>query len=299
MPSKLSAESLVFGEGPFLLYKNRVRKAPQLKGMIIMAKFCSLFSSSSGNCTLVASGKTKILIDAGVSAKRIKEALLSRDIDPKAISAIFVTHEHSDHTKGIRVLASNFAIPVYATDGTMDGLAKDGILTGKFPVNIIERNSQTEIGDLVIKSFSTPHDSNESCGYTVTFPDERKAAVATDIGHITNDLISNLIGCDLVMLESNHDIGMLQAGPYPYYLKERILSDYGHLSNEACANVAAELIEKGTTRLFLGHLSEQNNYPPLAFQTTYAAISATGAKENIDYILKVNPKENLDDIVRF
>lgn len=267
--------------------------------MIIMAKFCSLFSSSSGNCTLAASGKTKILIDAGVSAKRIKEALLSRDIEPKTISAIFVTHEHSDHTKGIRVLASSFGIPVYATDGTMEGLANSGILSGKFPVNIIERTSQTEIGDLIIKSFPTPHDSNESCGFTIDFPDERKAAVATDIGHITNTIMSNLVGCDLVMLESNHDIGMLETGPYPYYLKERILSDIGHLSNEACANVAAELVEKGTTRLFLGHLSEQNNYPPLAYQTSIAAISDTGAKENIDYILKVNPKENLEDIVRF
>lgn len=264
-----------------------------------MAKFCSLFSSSSGNCTFVASGKTRILIDAGVSAKRIKEALLSRDIDPKTLSAIFVTHEHSDHTKGIRVLASGFGIPVYATDGTMDGMANDGILTGKFPVNIIERDGQAEVGDLLIRSFSTPHDSNESCGFTVTFPDERKAAIATDIGHMTNEIMSNLIGCDLVMLESNHDIGMLENGPYPYYLKKRILSDFGHLSNEACASAAAELVEKGTTRLFLGHLSEQNNYPPLAYQTSIAAISDMGARENIDYILKVNPKENLEDMVRF
>lgn len=267
--------------------------------MIILAKFCSLFSSSSGNCTFIASNKTRILIDAGVSAKRIKEALTDRDIDPKSLDAIFVTHEHSDHTKGIRVLASGFGIPVFATDGTMESMADDGIINGKFPVHIIERNGKTEIGDLLVESFETPHDSNESCGYTVTFPDERKAAVATDIGHITNEIMARLIGCDLVMLESNHDIGMLQNGPYPYYLKERILSDVGHLSNEACSSAAAELVEKGTTRLFLGHLSEQNNYPPLAYQTSLAAICETGAKENIDYILKVNSKENLEDIVRF
>ena len=266
--------------------------------MMNLARFCSLFSSSSGNATFLGSSKTGILIDAGVSAKRIKDALISREIDPRSISAIFVTHEHSDHIKGIRVLASSFNIPVYATAGTLRGLEEAGILNGKFPVCEISENGN-EIGDLHIKSFKTPHDSLESCGFRIEFPDGRKAAVATDIGCVTNEVLGGVLGCDLVMLESNHDVGMLRNGPYPYYLKRRILSDRGHLSNENCAAVARDLVERGTARLFLGHLSTENNVPQLAFQTSLCTIDELGAKNGRDYILTVNPKENTEDIVRF
>lgn len=266
--------------------------------MIILARFCSLFSSSSGNATFVGSSKTGILVDAGVSAKRIKEALLNREIDPSSLSAIFVTHEHSDHIKGIRVLASNFKIPVYATAGTLKGLEEAEVLNGKFPVFELDPNGN-EIGDLFVRSFETPHDSYQSCGYQIEFPDGRKAAVATDIGCVTNTVLNAVIGCDLVMLESNHDVGMLQNGPYPYYLKRRILSDRGHLSNENCAAVARDLVERGTARIFLGHLSTENNVPELAFQTSLCAIGESGASLGKDYILKVNPKENFEDLVRF
>ncbi len=266
--------------------------------MIKLARFCSLFSSSSGNSTFIGSAKTGILIDAGVSAKRIKTALSDRDIDPASIAAIFVTHEHTDHIKGIRVLASNFHIPVYATEGTLRGLEDADMLNNKFPVFVMP-DEGVQVGDMFIKSFRTPHDCNESCGYTVEFPDERRAAVATDIGHITNEIMNALIGCDLVMLESNHDVGMLENGIYPYYLKRRILSDRGHLSNEACADAAEQLVERGTTRLFLGHLSTENNIPELAYQTSLSQIQQSGAVLDTDYILKVNPKENLGDVVRF
>lgn len=264
-----------------------------------MARFCSLFSSSSGNSTFVGTAKTGILIDAGVSAKRMKKALLDREIDPSTITGIFVTHEHSDHIKGIRIIASSYNIPVYATKGTLQGLEDADILNGKFPFYEIDENSVIESGDLLVRAFKTPHDSNESCGYTIELPDERKVAIATDIGHITNEIMNAIIGCDLVMLESNHDVGMLENGPYPYYLKRRILSDFGHLSNVTCSEVATQLIERGTTRLFLGHLSTENNIPELAFQTSYSAILETGAVLDRDYILKVNPKENFDDVVRF
>lgn len=263
-----------------------------------MARFCSLFSSSSGNATYIGSSKTGILIDAGVSAKRIKEALISREIDPASISAIFVTHEHSDHIKGLRVLASSFKIPVFATTGTLRGMEDAGVLSGKFPVFELSGNGE-EVGDLLVKAFKTPHDSNESCGFRIEFPDGRTAAVATDIGTVTNEVLCGILGCDLVMLESNHDVGMLQNGPYPYYLKRRILSDRGHLSNENCASVARDLVERGTTRLFLGHLSTENNLPALAYQTSLCTISESGAEIGTDYILTVNPKENTEDVVRF
>lgn len=263
-----------------------------------MARFCSLFSSSSGNSTFVGSAKTGVLIDAGVSAKRLKEALTAREIDPSELGGIFVTHEHSDHINGLRILASTFRIPLYASEGTISFLEEKGHINGKFPFEIMPREG-VQIGDLFIKSFKTPHDAAESCGYQITLPDGQKCAVATDIGHMTKDIWDNIRGCSLVMLESNHDVGMLQNGPYPYYLKRRILSPVGHLSNADCAKTAAELIKNGTTRIYLGHLSAENNFPDLAFQESYAAISETGAVLSRDYILEVNKKENDMGIVRF
>ena len=263
-----------------------------------MARFCSLFSSSSGNSTFIGSSKTGILIDAGVSAKRMKEALISKDIDPESLGGIFVTHEHSDHIKGIRILCSTYKIPLYATEGTLSFLEENGIINYTFPFEVIDEKG-VEIGDIVVKAFKTPHDSRESCGYTVELPHGQKAAIATDIGKITPEIETALHKCELVMLESNHDISMLQAGPYPYYLKRRILSDVGHLSNEACAEQAKKLIKSGTTRLFLGHLSGENNFPDLAFQTTLSALNEMGAVNGRDYILQVNQKENADGIIRF
>ena len=263
-----------------------------------MARFCSLFSSSSGNSTFIGSSKTGILIDAGVSAKRMKEALLSREIDPSELGGIFITHEHSDHIKGVRILCTNYNIPLYATQGTLSYLEENDVLNGKFPFEVIDEKG-VEIGDIVVKPFKTSHDSRESCGYTVDLPHGQRAAIATDLGKITSEVERAITGCEFVMLESNHDISMLQAGPYPYYLKRRILSDRGHLSNEACAEQAKKLIKSGTSRLFLGHLSAENNFPDLAFQTTLSALSEMGAVNERDYILKVNSVENTDGIIRF
>lgn len=263
-----------------------------------MARFCSLFSSSSGNSTYIGTAGGGILIDAGVSAKRITQALSDRDIPPESIKAIFVTHEHSDHIKGIRVFASKFSIPVFATEGTLRGLEESGALSGKFPCDVITPDG-VEVCGMIINRFSTPHDSYESCGYTVGMPDGRKIAVATDIGHMTNEIMTALTGCDLVMIESNHDIGMLQNGDYPYYLKRRILSDTGHLCNETCGDAVAQLIGRGTTRFFLGHLSEHNNMPDLAYRTSCWALSQQGAVAGRDYKLAVNPPENFDPVIRF
>ena len=263
-----------------------------------MARFCSLFSSSSGNCTYIGTASGGILIDAGVSAKRITNALTDRDIAPESIRAIFVTHEHSDHIKGIRVFASKFATPVFSTEGTMRGMEEAGVLTEKFAHGIIPEDG-TEVGGMFVRRFKTPHDSYESCGYTVEMPDGRKIAVATDIGHMTNEIMNAVSGCDLVMIESNHDVGMLQNGDYPYYLKRRILSDTGHLCNEACGDAVAQLIRSGTTRFFLGHLSEHNNLPDLAFRTSEYALTSQGAVLGRDFKLTVNPPENYDGVIRF
>lgn len=263
-----------------------------------MARFCSLFSSSSGNSTFISSASTSILVDAGVSAKRMVKALTDREIDPKTIGGIFITHEHIDHVNAVRILATNNGIPVYATEGTLEALEKSGVLNGKFPVNVMPEEG-VAVGDLFIKSFKTPHDSRESCGYTITLPDGQKAAIATDIGHTTEEIMQNLKGSGLVMLESNHDEGMLRNGPYPYYLKRRILSDVGHLSNNACAEAVTELLKSGTVRFFLGHLSRDNNFPALAYETSASALKTIGAVEGRDFFLEVNKIENDCDVVRF
>jgi len=263
-----------------------------------MSRFCSLFSSSSGNCTYIASASTGILIDCGVSAKRIENALKSREIAPKFLKGIFVTHEHRDHISGIKIFASRYNIPVFSTEGTLLEMEKSDILTGKFNADVISYNGM-EIGDIFIKPFKTPHDTPESCGYTLKMPDERKISVTTDIGHITDEITRNITGSDLILLESNHDIGMLQNGPYPYLLKRRILSDYGHLCNEKCAETVVNLLKTGTSRFFLGHLSEQNNLPDLAFQTAFNALTEEGAKFGTDYTLEVCMKESDRNLIRF
>lgn len=251
-----------------------------------MARFCSLFSSSSGNCTYIGSADSGVLIDAGVSAKQINLKLDCIGVSPADIDAIFVTHEHSDHVRGLRVFASKNNIPVYATQGTIDALLSSGTANGSFEIKPIDSNG-IEIADQIIVPFKTSHDSAESCGYVVTTSDERRIAVATDTGKITDEMKNAVTGCDLILAESNHDIGMLRNGSYPYLLKRRILSDVGHLSNIDCSKFVTELVRNGTTRIMLGHLSKENNIPELAYQTTKSALDCEGAVQFRDYILKV------------
>ena len=251
-----------------------------------MARFCSLFSSSSGNCTYIGSSEGGVLIDAGVSARQITLKLDCIGVSPADIGAIFVTHEHTDHVSGLRVFASKHNIPVYTTAGTLAALEKSGVANGKFEISEIPENG-IECAGQFIRSFATSHDSAQSCGYVVTTSDDRRIAVATDTGIITDTIRNAVGGCDLILAESNHDIGMLRNGSYPYMLKRRILSDVGHLSNIACSQFVTELVQNGTTRLVLGHLSKENNMPDLAFQTSKAALDCAGAVQFRDYILKV------------
>lgn len=251
-----------------------------------MARFCSLYSSSSGNCTYIGSSQGGILIDIGVTAKRTELALSNIGVDPSTIRAIFVTHEHSDHIKGIKVFAARYKIPVYASAGTLAGMEKLEAVDSRVLTDVIP-DSGIEAAGMFVRPFRTPHDSNESTGYSILTPDEKRIAVATDIGTVTETVMNSIWGSDLVLLESNHDVGMLRTGPYPYFLKERILSDVGHLSNESCAETAVKLVKSGTTRLVLGHLSKENNIPALAFETTRAAMTMAGAREDTDYLLSV------------
>ena len=251
-----------------------------------MAEFCSLFSSSSGNCTYIGGSSGGILIDIGVSAKKTEEALRMFDHSPEDIKGIFITHEHSDHINGVRVFASRHHIPVFASEGTLIGMDRCGVFKSPVDAYIIPE-SGTECSGIFIRPFSISHDANEPTGFTAVASDGKRIAIATDTGIVTDEEKSALSGCDLVLLESNHDVNMLKMGPYPASLKQRILSHIGHLSNDSCSEFACELIESGTTRLVLGHLSKENNIPSLAFETTRCALTERGYELNRDYTLSV------------
>lgn len=259
-----------------------------------MARFYNLFSSSKGNCSYIGNEKSGILIDCGANAKQISLALAEKNIDSSAVKAVFVTHEHTDHVSGLRVFCSRNHVPVFASKGTYEALSGKGMLDGDFFSYVIE--GETAAADFAVSCFPISHDCAEGCGYTVETKDGRRLSVCTDTGCITPEIAAAVKGSDLVLLESNHEVGMLMAGRYPYPLKMRILSDRGHLSNESCAAFAKELVQSGTTRLILGHLSQENNIPDSAYQATCCALSAMGAELNRDYMLSVASPRTKGDV---
>ena len=256
-----------------------------------MPKICPLFSGSDGNSTLISSGNTHILVDAGVSFKRLAAALAENGLSPSDISAIFVTHEHTDHICGIKTLLKNAKIPLYASALTLKALEENGALP---PLAVVaEAQEENAVKDLVVSRFATSHDCEGSSGYVVKMPDCIKAAVCTDLGYISDEVEASLLGCDTVLIESNHDVNMLKKGPYPPQLKMRILSDKGHISNNTCAAILPDLLKSGTKRIILGHISKNNNIPMLALTAARDSLLSIGAKENEDYILSAaKPQDN-------
>ena len=248
-----------------------------------MAKVVPLFSGSKGNCYYIGSGNEGVLVDAGRSCKQIEQALALNSVDIAGI------HEHIDHCSALRVLAKKYKLDVYASKGTMDALINSHKVESETKLHIIER--EAVVGDILVNRIDTPHDAAESCCYRVISPDGKSALIATDMGYMTDGVRAAAAMSDFAVIESNHDIEMLKTGPYPYPLKRRILSDRGHLSNEACAVELAELVKGGTLRLMLGHLSEQNNTPGIAIRTSAAELERAGLKYNSDYTLDVAPAE--------
>ena len=251
-----------------------------------MAKICQLFSGSKGNSTFIGGSHGGILIDAGVSAKRLTQRLQELQIDPTCLQGIFLTHEHNDHVSGVRVFASKYHIPVFGTQGTMVALEQQGQLTEKFDAYILDQPALS-LGEFTVNRFSTSHDTADSCGYRVELADGTRFGVCTDLGFVSQEVQRSLTGCHGVVLESNHDLTMLKTGPYPTHLKERVAGRRGHLSNDACAELLPTLVQGGTTRIVLAHLSQENNLPLLARRTALGALKAAGMEENKDFILQV------------
>ena len=260
-----------------------------------VAVFCPLFSGSSGNCEYIGYGDSGILIDAGVSAKRIISAMSANGFNPSSVKAIFITHEHTDHICGLRVFAAKYHIPVFCSYQTKNALNTDEKIRSSLFIN--DFADSIEIGGFTVNRFNTSHDCLGSSGYKITTPDCKIIAVCTDLGYVSDEVRSSLLGCNAVMLESNHDLSMLRNGPYPISLKKRIASDTGHLSNNCCAELLPELVKSGTTRIILGHLSKENNRPKLAYETAEENLSVYGFKADVDYSLQVASPENGKPIV--
>lgn len=231
-------------------------------------KFGTIASGSSGNCLYAGNGETHILIDAGVSCKRIVEGLKSFELEGKDIQGILVTHEHTDHVSGLGVLSRKFHIPIYGTEKTLRQICAMENL-GKIDRELfqpIQSEKEFFIGNLSIESFSVSHDAVDPVSY-VMYEGNKKLGMVTDLGYYDDWIVGHLKEADLLYVEANHDIHMLQAGPYPYYLKRRILGDQGHLCNEKAAELVTKLMNDHLTQVILGHLSKENNYPDLALAT--------------------------------
>ncbi len=261
-----------------------------------MIRFCTLFSSSSGNSIFISDGTTNLLVDAGVSASKITNALSQIGVSPRQIDGILVTHEHSDHVSGTDVLARKYNIPIYANQDTISAMQSASVVSSPDCLRTIVTGDVFKIRSAEIRSFKTPHDSASSVGYIVTI-DGTKLGVATDTGCVTKPMLSALSGCEAVVIEANHDVNMLQNGPYPYILKNRILSDYGHLSNENCAWLATQLALWGTKHIVLGHLSEKNNTHQMAYDASCKMLTQNGIKVNKDVTLAVAMKSEITEII--
>lgn len=244
--------------------------------------FVSLISGSSGNATLVSDEKTNILIDCGMSGRALSKCLDELDMSADELDALLVTHEHIDHARGVGVVARRHNIPVYATEGTFAAMDV-GVLPSWTAVS---PDAAFEIGSIGVRPFSIPHDAAEPVGYNF-FADGKTWTVATDLGHMDEKLLSYLRGSHTILLESNHDIEMLRMGSYPYLLKQRILSDVGHLSNDAAADTLCSLVESGTEHIMLGHLSQENNNPNIAYLTAQNTLAAAGIEIARDVTLTV------------
>lgn len=254
-----------------------------------MLKFISFGSGSSGNCYYLSNGEDQILIDAGVGSRTLKKHFHDYGISGDSIRCILVTHDHADHVKSVGSLALKFGMPVYATKEVHQGIYKNWSVRKKVPASqqyILHKNEAVKIGNLHITPFFVPHDSTDCVGYCIECQDI-VMTIITDCGHITEEMSDLVERSNYLVLEANYDTEMLQTGPYPEYLRNRIQSDRGHLSNTECGKLLAEHATPRLKHVWLCHLSQENNHPELARKTVEAILRASGIAPGKDFLLDV------------
>lgn len=262
-------------------------------------RLCSIASGSSGNCIYVGSGNTHLLVDTGISKKRIVEGLNNLEIKGEEVDGILITHEHIDHIQGLGVFCRKYEVPVYATRGTIAGISNCKSL-GKMPeglLNEIETDHSFSLGDIEVNPFKISHDAKEPCGYRLE-NENKKISIATDLGMYDDYIIEALKSSDALLLEANHDVKMLEMGPYPYPLKQRVLGERGHLSNELSGRLLCDILHDKLKCVVLGHLSKENNYEELAYETVKLEITlGDNPYKGEDIPLMIAKRNELSDIV--
>lgn len=253
-------------------------------------KFVPIYSGSSGNCALFVTEGAKLLIDAGKPGSAIIDQLKRLRLDPSRLDGILVTHEHTDHAKGVGVLSRRYDIPVYATSATFSAMERSVGSIAPKNVRVINAGHEFSVGNICVCPHSVPHDAADPVGYVLRCCN-RAVAQFTDLGHMPKEILETASDADLVVLESNHDIVMLKNGPYPAMLKNRILGRRGHLSNDTAAETAVSLARRGVSTIVLGHLSAQNNTETIAFQTVSTALTKEGVRIGDDLRLEVASRE--------
>lgn len=259
---------------------------------------CSIASGSSGNCAYVGSENTGVLIDAGISGKKVEAGLNAIDRTAKEIDGILITHEHSDHIKGLGVLSRKYSLPIYATKETAEAIMQTGSLGTIDPelFCLIEPDEEFTVGDLKILPFEISHDAAHPVGYRLECGG-KSVGIATDLGQYSQYTIERLQKVNALLLEANHDVNMLQVGRYPYYLKRRILGKRGHLSNESAGQLLCRLLHDQLKAVFLGHLSKENNYEALAYEAVCAEVACSGNPyQPGDFYIQVAKREQVSQM---
>ena len=262
-------------------------------------KLMSIASGSSGNCIFVGTENTSLLVDAGISKKKISEGLNSIDMDFRDIDGILITHEHIDHVKSLGIIARSFNIPIYATEDTCHAIGDISSL-GEYDKSLfhfVEPDSELTIGDIRVTPRSVWHDAADPVCYTFESGD-KKISVATDLGDYDEYMINALKGSDALLLEANHDIRMLQVGPYPYSIKQRILGKRGHLSNEKSGKLLFDILNSHIKAVLLGHLSKDNNYPELAYETVKTELAGNPFTDDVrEFNLQVASRTTFGNLI--
>ncbi len=259
--------------------------------------FCPLYSGSSGNSIFIASQSTKILVDVGMPGKSIESALKQINEAPSDIDGIFITHEHSDHIKGAGIVSRRYDIPIYANEDTWKAMnSKIGNIKEN-NIRIIHNNC-VDIKDMHIVSYNISHDAVAPVGYAL-YSENKKACIATDLGYFSEEVKTMIKDADVILLESNHDVEMVKFGPYPYPLKRRILSDAGHLSNDACGKAIVEMMNDKQKHIILGHLSKTNNFPDLAYQTVVNILKENHIEIGRDISLNLARRDMPSNVIEF